>query len=79
MAHVEDKVKADMKQERSVIGVAEFADRLGISVHCARNWAYQRRISSTKLGKLLFIPVGEIDRLIQENMKPALAPDRRVL
>jgi excisionase family DNA binding protein len=58
--------------ERTAIRVQEFADRLGISVHCARHWAHSRKISSTKIGKLLFIPVGEIDRLIEENLKPAL-------
>jgi predicted site-specific integrase-resolvase len=67
-------MKSNKERERAVIGVAEFANSLGISVHCARNWAYQRKIASTKLGgKLLFIPVSEIDRLIQENLKPAVA------
>jgi DNA-binding transcriptional regulator YiaG len=65
-------MRVSAAEQRQVIAIAEFADRLGISVHCARNWAYQRKISSTKLGKLLFIPVGEIDRLIQENLTPAL-------
>jgi uncharacterized Fe-S cluster-containing radical SAM superfamily protein len=69
-------MKKDFQQsERPVIGIKEFADRLGISVHCARTWAYQRRISSTKLGKLLCVPVGEVDRLIQENMRPARRTD----
>lgn len=61
------------KDKRPVLSVAEFATTLGISVHCARSWAYQRRIATTKLGKLLFVPTSEIDRLIQENLTPALS------
>jgi excisionase family DNA binding protein len=60
------------RHEREAVRVAEFADRLGVSVHTARHWAHSRKIASTKIGKLLFIPVSELDRLIQENMTPAL-------
>ena len=60
------------RRELDAIRVQEFADTLNISVHTARHWAASRKIASTKIGKLLFIPVSEIDRLIQENMTPAL-------
>lgn len=56
---------------RPIMGVAEFAETMGISVHCARNWVYQRRIASVKLGKLLCIPTTEVERLVQENLRPA--------
>ena len=56
---------------RPIIGVAEFAETMGISVHCARNWIYQRRIASVKLGKLLCVPTTEVERLVAENLRPA--------
>jgi excisionase family DNA binding protein len=59
---------------RPIIGVAEFAETMGISVHCARNWIYQRRIASVKLGKLLCVPTSEVERLVTENLRPASDP-----
>lgn len=59
---------------RPIIGVAEFAATMGISVHCARNWIYQRRIASVKLGKLLCVPTSEVERLVTENLRPASEP-----
>lgn len=57
---------------RRVIGIAEFARELGIAVPTARRWAYGRRITTVKLGKLLCVPVTEIDRVIAEGTTPAL-------
>jgi excisionase family DNA binding protein len=55
-----------------LIGVADFADQLGISVWTARAWAYEGRIASVKIGSRLQIPYEELDRLIKKNLRPAV-------
>ena len=37
-----------------------------------RGWAYSGRIASIKLGARLMIPTTELDRLIKENLRPAI-------
>jgi excisionase family DNA binding protein len=58
--------------EPDLVRVQEFARRLQISVWTARQWAYRRKISSCKVGKLLLIPSSEIFRLIVENTRPRI-------
>jgi excisionase family DNA binding protein len=57
-----------------LLSVREFARRLGISISTARKLCYTRTISNVKFNKSLLIPVTEIDRLIEENLTPALSP-----
>jgi hypothetical protein len=52
-----------------LIRISEFAHRLGISIWTARSWAYAGKISSVKLGSLLQIPVSEVARMINENLR----------
>jgi excisionase family DNA binding protein len=67
------EMRSAIAKQGSAMRVQQFAETLGISVHCARSWAYQRKIASIKLGKLLFIPTSEIDRLLEENLVPAVS------
>lgn len=50
--------------------VREAARRLGISVWTLRKKAYRGDIASVKIGVKLLIPESEIERLIQEGMRP---------
>lgn len=56
-----------------LISIEEFANRTGCSISTARKLAYRRRISTVKFTKNLMVPAGEVDRLISENLTPALA------
>jgi hypothetical protein len=50
--------------------VKKFAETIGLSPWTIRHYAYTGRVASVKLGTRLLIPVSEIDRLIEENMRP---------
>jgi predicted site-specific integrase-resolvase len=61
----------------ALLPLAEFAERLKISVWTARSWAYSGKISSVRVGaKLLHVPASEIDRIINEGMRPRAMADR---
>jgi excisionase family DNA binding protein len=47
------------------------AERLGIKEPTLRLWAAEQRIAVVRLGRLVRIPVEEIDRLIAEGTVPA--------
>jgi excisionase family DNA binding protein len=53
----------------------EAARRLGRRPVTVRIWAAARRIAKVKLGRRVLIPVAEVERLINENLTPAL-PER---
>jgi hypothetical protein len=56
-----------------LLPVKGFAAQSGFSLWTIRQWAYSGRIASVKLGKgRLMIPASELDRLISENLRPAL-------
>ena len=50
--------------------VKDAARQLGISVWTLRKKAYDGDIASVKIGAKLLIPESEIERLIQEGMRP---------
>lgn len=58
-----------------LLSIEEAAGRLGLRPVTVRIWAAARKIARVKLGRRILIPVGEIERLIEENTIPA-APDR---
>jgi hypothetical protein len=55
---------------RRLVPVKEFARLLSVSIWAARKWVYSGKIASVKLGSRLQIPVSEIDRIIEENLRP---------
>ena len=54
-----------------LLTVVQFADALGITVACVRRWLLERRITFSKIGRLIRIPASEADRLIAEGLHPA--------
>lgn len=61
-----------VRVEPELLPVKNFAARLGVSIWTARGWCYRRTVASVKIGSKLLVPVGEIDRIISENMRPRL-------
>jgi hypothetical protein len=45
---------------------------IGLSVWTIRQWAYRGKVASAKLGSRLIIPTSDLDRIIAENLRPAL-------
>lgn len=62
------------RTEAKLLSVADAEAVTGVSRWTWRRWSYDGKIASTKLGKRLLIPVAEIERLMEENTRPALEP-----
>jgi excisionase family DNA binding protein len=58
--------------KRKFLSVADAEDITGISRWTWRRMAYDGRVSSAKVGSRLLIPAAEIDRIVQEGMRPRL-------
>lgn len=56
-----------------LLSVKDFGALLGVSLWTIRAWAYKGRVASVKLGARMMIPTTELDRLIQENLRPTLS------
>ncbi len=54
-----------------LLSVPEFATALNISVACARRWILERKITVTKIGRLIRIPGSEVERLVTSGLRPA--------
>lgn len=59
----------------SLLSITAVAQRLGLKEVTIRAWLARRRLAKVKLGRRTLIPAGEVDRLIAENLTPAL-PER---
>ncbi len=68
----ESKVNRNIKVAH-YLGVAEAEEMTGVSRWTWRRWAYDGKITSTKLGSRLLIPASEIDRVISEGTRPRVA------
>jgi excisionase family DNA binding protein len=62
--------KMDLKQT-TLLSVPQFADTLGVTRACIRRWILERKITVVKLGRLVRIPVGEVERLINSGLRQA--------
>jgi excisionase family DNA binding protein len=60
-----------MKLDSELLAVSDFADALGVTDACVRKWLLERRINSTRIGKLVRIPKSEIERLVEQGLRPA--------
>jgi excisionase family DNA binding protein len=58
-------------ESRDLLDLKEFAEKCKISLHTARKWASARRIGTIKLGTRVVVPMSELDRLLEENFRPA--------
>jgi excisionase family DNA binding protein len=56
---------------KKLLSITEFAEALGVTVACCRRWVLERRITFTKIGRLVRIPASEVDRLVAEGLCPA--------
>jgi excisionase family DNA binding protein len=59
------------KHSSALLSVQEFADALNITVACARRWILERKITTVKLGRLIRVPVTEVERLVDSGLRPA--------
>jgi excisionase family DNA binding protein len=51
--------------------VNEFAALLTVTPACVRRWLLERKIASTRIGRLVRIPASEIERLVESGLRPA--------
>ena len=58
-------------QLQSLLKVPEFAGALKLTNACVRRWILERRVVSIKVGRLVRIPVSEVDRIIAAGLRPA--------
>ena len=59
------------KNQRALLSVPQFAEALGVSSACIRDWLLRRKLSYVKVGRLVRIPGDELDRLVSEGYRPA--------
>ncbi len=57
--------------EKSLLKVNEFAAELNVTPAAVRRWLLERKISSTRIGRLVRIPRDEATRLIDTGFRPA--------
>lgn len=60
-----------MEKEKSLLRVNEFAALLDVTPACVRRWLLERKIASTRIGRLVRIPREEAARLIDKGFRPA--------
>jgi excisionase family DNA binding protein len=60
-----------MEKEKSLLRVNEFAALLDVTPACVRRWLLERKIASTRIGRLVRIPREEATRLIDGGFRPA--------
>lgn len=63
-----------MDGEKSLLKVNEFAAVLNVTQAAVRRWLLERKISSTRIGRLVRIPRDEATRLIETGFCPAKEP-----
>lgn len=54
-----------------LLRLPEVKDRTGLSLHTLRRWASQRRIPTVRIGRAVFVPERDLDRLIEARKEPA--------
>lgn len=60
-----------MEGEKSLLRVNEFAAILNVTPACVRRWLLERKIASTRIGRLVRIPKDEAVRLVESGFRPA--------
>ena len=63
--------------KQDFLSVQQFAEVLGVTVACVRRWILLRKISHTKIGRLVRVPGSEAERLTQEGFVPAARVEGR--
>jgi excisionase family DNA binding protein len=62
-------------ERQNLLTLEQAAERLGMKPVTLRMWASARKIARVKIGRAVRIPEGEIARIIERGLIPAL-PDR---
>ena len=57
-----------MAEHRTLLRPAEVGQRLGISTSTARRWIRSGRIKGVPLGRLVGVPVAEVERVAREGV-----------
>jgi hypothetical protein len=73
------EVKPPAPSSQRLLSIKDFAASVGISVWTVRGWAYSGRLALVKLGARLMIPTTELDRLIEENLRPEIGRTQRMV
>jgi excisionase family DNA binding protein len=60
-----------MQEQKSLLRVNEFAAVLNVTPAAVRRWLLERKIASTRIGRLVRIPRDEATRLIEAGFYPA--------
>lgn len=55
-----------------LLTVEQVAERLNLSPKTVRNWLGRRSLASVRLGRLVRIPSSDVERLLEEGLRPAL-------
>ncbi len=58
---------------RRLLPIKEAANRLGLSVWGLRAWVYAGKCASHKIGDRVMLSESEVERIIRESERPALA------
>jgi len=54
-----------------LLSVPQVAERLNVTRACIRRWILERRLAVVKVGRLVRIPLSEVERLIDSGLRPA--------
>jgi excisionase family DNA binding protein len=57
--------------ESELLTIEEFAKALRVKPSCVRRWITEQKITICHIGRLVRIPRREVDRLIEQGMRPA--------
>jgi excisionase family DNA binding protein len=55
-----------------LLNIQQFAELLGVTPSCIRRWILERRITVIKVGRLVRIPLSELERVTLEGLREAL-------
>ena len=57
--------------DQQLLTVEAFAKALNVTSACVRRWVLDRKVTTVKLGRLVRIPHSEVDRLVEQGLRPA--------
>jgi excisionase family DNA binding protein len=57
----------------TLLTIPEFASLLRIRPSCVRRWIHEERITTVRVGRLVRIPMSEVERVISLGTRPATA------
>jgi excisionase family DNA binding protein len=60
-----------MGNSETLLSVPQFASALGVTPACIRRWILERKITVVKLGRLVRVPAGEVERLVNAGLRQA--------